>query len=162
MARFYCLVILTPLALLACEDRSGSGTVSVSVGTGPFTCTKPIDATLSREVAQQCAEGFVARQGYASAPPLVDSTTIVYEFIEPASTWREALTWRHNTLSPSAVAVCDLHPNWFQVVFAAPDATSPHGRAVRVRKDFRIVEIVHQGFILATLKDSTMACTPVQ
>src|SRR4026209_3046151 len=97
----------------ACEGPPNAGSVNAAITSEPGACARPSDPTLVREVARHCAEDFVLRQGYTSAPALVDSTSIVYEFVEPATNWREALKWRHNALQPSAVAVCDLHPNWY-------------------------------------------------
>ena len=148
-------------SLSACGDQGQSGDVAANLTADSIACAAPADGARLRQVAKRCAEEFVRRQGYTSAPAAVDSSTAVYEFIEPANTWQGVLKWRHNTLSPDAIAICDLHPTWYEVVFASPDPKSPHGRAVRVRKDFGLVEMVHQGFILAALDDSTVACTRV-
>lgn len=91
-------------------------------------------------------------------PPTADSSTIVYEFIEPTATWHSVLDGRRGMLQASAVAVCDLHQNWYEVVFRPNDSNQPFGRAVRVRKDFSEVEMVHQEFKLGALDDSGVAC----
>lgn len=142
------LLSLVPLVLWSAGVRPAAGQ-----DTGPRTpglfqhefasCPDSIDAD-SLLGAQRCAEAFVIAQGYTASPPTFDSTNIVYEFVEAAETWREVLERRHNTVRVPARAVCSSYGHWFSVVFAPPDTASPRGRAVRVRKDFTEVGMVHQ------------------
>jgi len=54
------------------------------------------------EFLRRCAEDFVARNGYTSAPPTSDSTLWSPESIEFASSWQEVFQRRHNRLMPKA------------------------------------------------------------
>jgi hypothetical protein len=54
------------------------------------------------EFLRRCAEEFVARNGYTSAPPTADSTLWSPESIEFASSWQEVFQRRHNVLMPKA------------------------------------------------------------
>jgi hypothetical protein len=57
---------------------------------------------------RQCAEEFVARNGYTSAPPTSDSSLWAPESIEFASSWQDLLQRRHNQLLPKAESAgCD-------------------------------------------------------
>ena len=60
------------------------------------------------EFLRRCAEDFVARNGYTSAPPTSDSTLWSPESIEFASSWQEVFQQRHNMLIPKGEgAGCD-------------------------------------------------------
>jgi hypothetical protein len=57
---------------------------------------------------KRCAEDFVTRNGYTSAPATNDSSQWATESIEIGSSWKEVLQWRHNTLRAQAVSAgCD-------------------------------------------------------
>ncbi len=154
------VILLTLLLALSIPD-AGAAQRS-SAGPGAFnrdstSCAVPSDPSAeSRAIA--CAEGFIAVQDYTWAPASVDSSSIVYEFMELEPTWRKVLAARRGELRLRAVGVCD-DGNWVEVIFVpATDSAGRYGKAVRVRKDFQFVNVVHQLFRLPALSEGVRGC----
>ena len=54
---------------------------------------------------RRCAEDFVARNGYTSAPPTPDSTLWATESIQFAPSWQAVFHQRHSQLMPKAEGI---------------------------------------------------------
>jgi hypothetical protein len=100
-------------------------------------------------IAIQCAEGFIARNGYTDLPVL-DTTGISRELIEPGTTATEILGSRRASLGRRAVVFCHdrRETPGFTVGFVSPgDTTLKIGRAVTMDSAFGQVRIEHVAFL---------------
>ena len=92
---------------------------------------------------RRCAEEFVARNGYTSAPATSDSTLWASESIEFASSWQEALKHRHNELMPKAESAgCD--ENGCAATFRYTGQNGCIVRVVTMGKDGNGMRMEHQ------------------
>lgn len=153
--RIWLLSIVLGTAGLACSASSG-------MWPRPDVC-RPPDGLAGQAAAVECAEAFVARNGYTLAPP-VDSAELVLEFLECGGSVEELLACRRGTLESWAAVVCDgsAGRQGNTVAFQYADQTvSRNGRAVTMSRGFTRLEIGHQDFLLADAMQGAFGCRPL-
>jgi hypothetical protein len=99
----------------------------------------PIDpAGMTPEVAAiQCAEAFIARNGYTQVEPTTTLELIASESVEDDTALSALLEHRHNQLGPSAIVVCPgrvirrTEPGW-TVAFGVTKEYLPDSMAQRM------------------------------
>ncbi len=141
------------LCVAACEKAADKRTANRDAARTPTTCGAG-DRKLAAPRAVQCAEQFIARNGYTTVHPS-DSSFVVRTHIDRMRPMGSILQQRYNTLQPRAVALCPGPPKsgGFGVAFAAvgPDTVlgsvvymSPTGSDLDLQTDF-VVAGARQG-----------------
>jgi hypothetical protein len=113
--------------------------------------------------AIRCAEEFIARNGYTSKAPTVDSASMAHESIVFAASPAEELRARRNSLEDHAIGVCASAPrdsSGFTVVFRSKGHLGA-ARAVTMNAHFQELRVEHQDFRLEVVKNHQYGCEPV-
>ena len=129
----------------------------------------PATASDSATRAAECAEAFLARNGYTQDPPNADSVQIAFESLELwGPSLRDILTQRRGMLQPKAYGVCHGEGDAYTVVFQyaptafggtlADAATRPNGRGVTMDGAYAGLRMQHQEFRLAAVDEEQAGC----
>lgn len=111
--------------------------------------------------AVRCAEEFVRRNGYTTAPADPDTTQHAAESIERRSP-SERLAMRAGSLESRAYAICEGNGDRrFTVVFAFRGGNGPHARAVTMSAAFDALRVQHRSFIRASVTERLHGCRPL-
>jgi len=123
-------------------------------------CTLPDTMRTRESRAIQCAEWFIARQGYTDASPVTDTTQVAPEGIEWKRGALARLAARHATLEPHAFGVCEGEDGRFHVAFWGPG----HGYARGVTLDprFGSLRVQHPDFNPEVVTERLHGCHPIE
>ena len=112
----------------------------------PRRCTvRPQPSQPVDSVAKQCAEEFIARNGYTDSPPTSDEALLVTESIEVYDHWPDVLGRRRNTLKPEARSASCTNQGC-GVTFEYRDSSiTCEYRIVTMTRELTAVRMEHQG-----------------
>lgn len=139
---------LLPLSFALCfacdgaPARARSAVRSDTVSIDKQRCILPRGVAADQTAAIQCAELYIARNGYTDLPPVPDSTQWTGELLDPG------MEGRRNTIKRHAAFVCRGKQIPYIVGFATPSGQEPRGvgLAPETSPDTGMyVTILHQG-----------------
>jgi hypothetical protein len=132
--------------------------------TDPRACLVARLSTDSAKVhAIQCAQDFIARNGYTAKPPTVDSASMAHESIVFTTSVADELRDRRNSLEEHAVGVCSGSrgdSTGFTVVFRTR-SHSGGARAVTMDAQFQELRVEHVDFRLDVVMNRRYGCEPL-
>lgn len=112
--------------------------------------------------AVRCAEEFVRRNGYTTAPADPDTTLHAAESIERRQSAGERAADRAGMLEARAMGMCEGEGDRrFTVVFAFRGGSGPHARAVTMSAAFDALRVQHRSFIRASVTERRHGCRPL-
>ncbi len=140
------ILLLLPCALsLACEGAPARGRFAAPPDTVTINkqrCILPPGMNVDEEAAIQCAEMYIARNGYTDLPPVPDSTQWTGEFLDLG------MEGRRNTIRRHAAFVCRGEQIPYMVGFATTSGRELRGvgLAPKASPDTAMyVTMLHQG-----------------
>ena len=134
-------------------NREG-GRTSATCGAG--------DSKIGPQQAVQCAEQFVARNGYTRAHA-ADSASVTLETIDRGRAIRRVLRDRYNTLQPRAAALCPgpRKSGGYMVAFGRVGTDTVAGRAVTMSATGSHLQLESAEFGVVGARRGQFGCRPL-
>jgi hypothetical protein len=154
-----CLALV--LILLSARPSAAQQILAVADTTALRACRVALVEGEQPELrAARCAEDFIRRNGYTSAPPDT-SLGVARESIEWEASDSARLQARHGSLLPDALGVCPgaRGAPGYTVAFRYAGSTSDSiGRAVTMSPEFTELRVQHPDFRLTVLREAGSGC----
>jgi len=127
----------------------------------PTTCGSG-EGRIGPQQAVQCAELFIARNGYTTAPA-IDSPYMVLASVDRGRPIDRISQDRYNTIQPRAAAVCPGvgHSGGYMIAFARVGGDTASGRAVTMSANGADLHLDDSEFMVAGARRGQFGCRPV-